>query len=138
MAAMDPILPGYDIETWNRASWAERTKMACQDWVVRGYGNPFGVYFFYPIKLFVFWFMPGAWFCTFSPGIESMWKVGQWWSEPVAFQKALLWSIFFEVFGMGCASGPLSGPYTGEIASGEMAVSEMTARPAWPLPEVAA
>lgn len=115
MGAMDPILPAYSAETYQKASWSERTKMACQDWVVRGFGNPFGVYFFYPIKLVLFWLLPWMWFCSFSTGIESMWDIGTWWAEPVAFQKALLYSILFEVFGLGCASGPLSGHYNPPI-----------------------
>lgn len=115
MGAMDPILPEYDVDTWTNASWSERTKMACQDWVVRGFGNPFGVYFFYPIKLFLFWYLPLAWFCTFSPGVSSMWHPSEWWMQPIAFQKALLWCIAFEIFGLGCASGPLSGHYNPPI-----------------------
>ncbi len=115
MGAMDPILPEYDIETWKRASWSERTKMACADWVLRGFGNPFAVYFFYPFKLVVFWLLPWLWFCTFSPGIGSIGDAARAWAEPIVFQKALFYSLFFEVFGLGCASGPLSGHYSPPI-----------------------
>lgn len=115
MAAMDPILPDYDIHTWKSASWAERTKMACQDWVLHGYGNPFGVYFFYPFKLIVLWLLPWLGFCLLSDGIDGIGRFGTWWTEPVVFQKALLWNLFFEVFGLGCASGPLSGHYNPPI-----------------------
>ena len=46
MGAMDPILPGFDIEEWKKKPWPERLKMACQDWVTRGYGTPMPVYLF--------------------------------------------------------------------------------------------
>src|SRR5215831_14375312 len=35
----------------------------------------------------------------------------RWWLEPIAFQKAILWSMLFEGLGLGCGSGPLTGRY---------------------------
>ena len=32
-------------------------------------------------------------------------------AEPIAFQKAILWSLLFEGLGLGCGSGPLTGRY---------------------------
>ena len=40
MGAMDPILPEFDIREWRQQPWPTRYRMACQDWVVRGYGSP--------------------------------------------------------------------------------------------------
>src|SRR6202034_3656763 len=37
--------------------------------------------------------------------------VTSWWLHPVAFQKAIVWSLLFEVLGLGCGSGPLTGRY---------------------------
>jgi hypothetical protein len=37
--------------------------------------------------------------------------VATWWLHPVAFQKAIVWSMLFEVLGLGCGSGPLTGRY---------------------------
>jgi hypothetical protein len=37
--------------------------------------------------------------------------VGAWWLQPLAFQKAIVWSLLFEVLGLGCGSGPLTGRY---------------------------
>jgi hypothetical protein len=36
---------------------------------------------------------------------------GSWYYEPIAFQKAVLWSMAFEGLGLGCGSGPLTGRY---------------------------
>jgi hypothetical protein len=33
------------------------------------------------------------------------------WLSPIAFQKAILWSMLFEGLGLGCGSGPLTGRY---------------------------
>jgi hypothetical protein len=34
-----------------------------------------------------------------------------WCFRPEAFQKAILWSMLFEITGLGCGSGPLTGRY---------------------------
>src|SRR6185295_10066684 len=55
----------------------------------------------------------GAWlvFCSFSPGLGGLATIGQWWLSPIAFQKAILWSMLFEGLGLGCGFGPLSARY---------------------------
>src|SRR6185436_18563261 len=60
------------------------------------------------IALYVYgWFF----FCGFSPGMGRVADVRTWWLEPAAFQKAILWSMLFEILGLGCGSGPLTGRY---------------------------
>ena len=114
MGAMDPILPDFDIEEWKKKPWPERLKMACQDWVTRGYGTPMPVYLFYVFKVLLY-IWAWSWFCSFTPGLGSLSNIGEWWAEPIAFQKAVLWSLLFEVSGLGCASGPLAGRYNPPI-----------------------
>src|SRR5262249_41090212 len=50
-------------------------------------------------------------FCGFTPTMGSLRDIGSWWLEPIAFQKAILWSMLFEILGLGCGSGPLTGRY---------------------------
>ena len=38
-------------------------------------------------------------------------RSASWWLAPIAFQKAILWSMLFEGLGLGCGSGPLTGRY---------------------------
>ena len=45
------------------------------------------------------------------PGWAGCATIGRWWLAPVAFQKAILWSMLFEGLGLGCGSGPLTGRY---------------------------
>ncbi|MDH3484388.1 MAG: DUF3556 domain-containing protein [Myxococcales bacterium] len=107
---LKPILPDFDIKEWEKKPWPERLKMACQDWVIQGYGTPMPVYLFYVLKVgFYIWMW--TWFCSFTPGMGSLRAIGEWWYAPIAFQKAVLWSMAFEVAGLGCASGPLAGRY---------------------------
>jgi len=54
-----------------------------------------------------------AWigFCATSPSLGGVGTIGRWWLEPIAFEKAIVWSMLFEVLGLGCGSGPLTGRY---------------------------
>ncbi len=105
-----PVPPPYDMEHWRQQPFARRMQMVCRSWAVQGYGAPLGVYLFYVLKIaFYVW----AWvmFCAMSPQIEGWSDIGQWWGTPTALQKAVLWSMAFEVLGLGCGSGPLTGRY---------------------------
>ena len=52
-----------------------------------------------------------AFFCSYTPGLGDLSTISQWWLEPIAFQKAIVWSLLFEILGFGCGSGPLTARY---------------------------
>src|SRR6187402_3852881 len=84
--------------------------MVCAAWALQGYGTPLAVYALYAFK--VLFYVAGWWLsCSFTPGLGGLADIGAWWLHPVAFQKAILWSLLFEVLGLGCGSGPLTGRY---------------------------
>src|SRR6202011_673914 len=84
--------------------------MVCAAWAMQGYGSPIGAYAFYAFKVVLY---IGGWvfFCRFTPGMGGLHDIGAWWLRPEAFQKAILWSALFEMSGLGCGSGPLTGRY---------------------------
>lgn len=84
--------------------------MVCEAWAMQGYGTPAGAYAFHAIKIALY---VGVWllFCRATPGLGQLSTIGSWWLHPVAFQKAILWSMLFEGLGLGCGSGPLTGRY---------------------------
>src|SRR6476619_480583 len=87
---LKPVAPPYDPLEWAK--------------------TPLGVYVVYALKIALYvagWFF----FCGFTPGMGRASDVGAWWLEPVAFQKAIVWSMLFEILGLGCGSGPLTGRY---------------------------
>jgi hypothetical protein len=43
-----------------------------------------------------------------TPGLGGVTQIGDWWTEPIFFQKAVVFSILFELLGLGCGSGPLT------------------------------
>src|SRR5258708_36790130 len=74
------------------------------------YGFPPAVLARYDFKVALY---VGGWifFCGMSPSLGGLSSLASWWLEPLAFQKAIVWSMLFEVLGLGCGSGPLSGRY---------------------------
>src|SRR4051812_25931416 len=84
--------------------------MVCEAWAVQGYGTPPVIYAVHVVKIALY---VGAWlvFCSTSPGLGGLTSIGQWWLSPIAFEKAILWSMLFEGLGLGCGFGPLTGRY---------------------------
>jgi hypothetical protein len=107
---LKPVSPPYDPLEWEKKPLADKMRLACAAWAIQGYGSPLGVYLLYAVKIALY---VGGWifFCGFSPGMGKVANIGAWWLEPVAFQKAILWSMLFEILGLGCGSGPLTGRY---------------------------
>jgi hypothetical protein len=107
MGLFAPTPPPYDPLDWAKRPFAERARMVCESWALQGYGTPVAIYFVYAVKVALY---IGAWifFCSFTPGLGLL--------EPIAFQKAILWSTLFEVLGLGCGSGPLTGRYWPPVA----------------------
>jgi hypothetical protein len=105
-----PTPTPYDAVAWSKLPLAERSRMVCEAWAIQGYGTPFAVFVVYALKVA---FYIGGWVvaCRFSPGMGDLSSIGRWWLAPIAFQKAILWSMLFEVLGLGCGSGPLTGRY---------------------------
>lgn len=110
MGLLDPTPPPYEPLAWARRPLDERGRMVCEAWAMQGYGTPPGVFAFYAAKLALY---VGAWvfFCTLSPTLGGVGAFASWALRPLAFQKAIVWSLLFEVLGLGCGSGPLTGRY---------------------------
>jgi hypothetical protein len=90
--------------------WPHRLRLGCQAWAVQGYGAPKAVYFLYLLKIAVYALI-WLFFCSFSAdwnGVANGWQTAM---TATAFQKAVLWSMAYEVMGFGCGSGPLTGRY---------------------------
>ena len=107
---LKPKPPSYDPVTWSKAPFDERGRMVCESWALDGYGTPAFAYVFYLLKigLYIGGFLA---FCRVTPSLGGPSTFGTWWASPLAFEKAILWSMLFEGLGFGCGSGPLTGRY---------------------------
>ena len=110
MGLLTPTPTPYDPLEWVEKPLEERGRLACRAWALSGYGTPLAVYAAYAIKVLLY---IGGWilFCSATPSLGGLRDIGSWWLHPVAFQKAILWSMLFELLGLGCGSGPLTGRY---------------------------
>ncbi|CAN95704.1 putative membrane protein [Sorangium cellulosum So ce56] len=110
VALLRPLAPPYDPLDWAKRPFPERARMVCEAWALQGSGAPLAVYVLHAVKLALY---AGAWvlFCSTSPSLGGLSTIGDWWLHPLAFQKAILWSMLFEGLGFGCGFGPLSGRY---------------------------
>jgi hypothetical protein len=99
-------LPRRDAGELSKHGFPELVRAGCEDYVLKGIGLPLAAYLFHAVKLCLF-VLGWMFFCSFTPGIGSPTKLGAWWFEGIAFQKAVIWACLFEVLGLGCMSGPL-------------------------------
>lgn len=107
MGLIKPYLPPYDLETWNDRPHLERMRLLAQDWAANGMGTPYSVHLLYTFKL-VAYVLGGAAFIAGTSGIGGVWEFSDWWREPIVYQKAIVWTMLFEILGFGASSGPLA------------------------------
>ncbi|MDG2305644.1 MAG: DUF3556 domain-containing protein [Candidatus Binatia bacterium] len=110
----DKDLPPYEPRRILSAPFAEKVRLVCRMWAAQVAPNP-------PIVLVMYWlkyilFFAGGWafFASFSQNYPGFWS-GQWVFTDVAFQKAIIWALFYEVIGLGCASGPMNARFNPPI-----------------------
>jgi hypothetical protein len=114
MGVIKPALPDLDLDDWAARPEGERVRLMCESWATQGFGAPAVAYFFYVFKILVYvalWIL----FVSRSPEVGGLADIGDWWFTPVAFEKAIVWTMLFEVLGLGCGSGPLTGRYVPPI-----------------------
>jgi hypothetical protein len=107
MGLIKPALPDLEYEQWRRKTRMERVKPMVQHWAEAGFGTPDSVYVLYLAKIALY-VLGGLFFAAATPGIGSVRDVMSWWTEPVVFQKVVVWTLLFEVLGLGCGFGPLT------------------------------
>jgi len=116
MRLLTPTLPDYDPLEWARMPFGRRAKLVCVAWAEQGYGTPAAIFGVYALKIVAFVAGWVGW-CSLSPSLGGPAELSRWWLEPLAFQKAIVWSMLFEVLGLGCGSGPLGGRYLPPISA---------------------
>jgi hypothetical protein len=132
MPDLAPKPPDFDLAEWSRRPHHERLRMMCAAWALEGFGVRVPIYLFYVVKMALY-VLGWAFFVSLSPGHGWIGDIGRWWREPVAFQKLVLWTMLFEVMGLGGASGPLTGRYVPPIGAAVYWLRPGTVRlPPWP------
>jgi hypothetical protein len=108
MGFMTPAPPPFEVEEWQRLSHLEKIKPLAQDWAINGFGTPWAVYLLYLLKLALYAVGGLLVIAATSDGLGGLGDLGSWWTEPIVFQKAVVWTMLWEVLGLGAGSLPLT------------------------------
>jgi hypothetical protein len=132
MGFMSPELPDVDHDTWQAQPRATRLQVVTRHWAEHGFGTPYAVYLLYLIKIALYVAVP-AWVISLTPGLGGLSQIGDWWTQPIVYQKVIVFTLLFEVLGLGCGSGPLTGRFWPPIGGFLYWLRPNTIRlPAWP------
>jgi hypothetical protein len=107
MGFINPTPPPFDVKEWRQKPHLERVKPLAQDWAINGFGTPYAIYLLYIIKLALFSWGAIA-VIGMTDGLGGVSDFGDWWTEPIVFQKLVLWMILWEMIGLGSSSMALS------------------------------
>jgi hypothetical protein len=132
MGFMSPELPDVDHETWPTLPRATRLQVVTRHWAEHGFGTPYAVYLLYLIKIGLYVAVPAA-IISLTPGLGGLGHIADWWTQPIVYQKVIIFTLLFEVLGLGCGSGPLTGRFMPPIGGILYWLRPKTIRlPAWP------
>ena len=132
MGFLSPSPPPFEVEEWRKLPYLERLKPLAQDWAVNGIGVPEAVYLLYLVKLAVYT-AGGLLLISATSDLGGLGEIGSWWTQPVVFQKAVIWTMLWEALGLGAGSlplplrfSPMSGGFLYWLRPGTIS------RPPWP------
>ncbi len=108
MGFITPAPPPFDVEEWQGRPHLERIKPLVQDWAENGFGTPYAVYLLYIVKLVAYAGGGLLLISATTEGLGGLGDLGSWWTEPIVFQKAVVWTMLWEVLGLGAGSLPLT------------------------------
>ena len=124
--------PVVDYEEWSKGTRAEKIVPMAQHWAEVGFGTPVVLHLFYVVKILLY--VLGGWLIVLTTkGIDGFTDVASWYAEPIVFEKVVLYTMLFEVVGLGCGFGPLNNRFFPPMGSILYWLRPNTIRlPPWP------
>lgn len=107
MGFITPTPPPFEIQDWQRKGHLARIKPLAQDWAINGFGTPTAVYLLYVVKLVVY-VLGAALVISATSDVGGLGEIGDWWTDPIVFQKLVVWTLLWEFIGLGAGSMPLT------------------------------
>ncbi|PRC45247.1 hypothetical protein C6A85_96120, partial [Mycobacterium sp. ITM-2017-0098] len=124
--------PVVDYAEWSKGTRAERIVPMARHWAEVGFGTPVVMHLFYVVKILLYVLV--AWLIVLSTaGIDGFTNVAAWYHEPIVYQKVVLYTMLFEIVGLGCGFGPLNNRFFPPMGSVLYWLRPKTIRlPPWP------
>jgi hypothetical protein len=116
MGFLKPELPELDIEEWNKGSRSEKIRPMAKHWAEVGFGTPVVMHLFYVGKILLYILFAWLLAVPTTRGLAFT-NVMSWYSEPIVFEKVVLYTMLFEVIGLGCGFGPLNNRFNPPMGS---------------------
>ncbi|MBK5217788.1 MAG: DUF3556 domain-containing protein, partial [Propionibacteriales bacterium] len=101
-------MPPVDPAEFGNLPFMDRMKLLALHWCEYGFGGPKQIHMLYVFKLVLYVGAGATLVWATTPGLGSITDIGSWWSEPIFYQKLMVWTVLFEILGLGASSGPLS------------------------------
>ncbi|GED96888.1 DUF3556 domain-containing protein [Gordonia crocea] len=99
-----------DFAAWSKGTRAEKIVPMARHWAEVGFGTPVVLHLFYALKILAYAAV-ALLIVLATPGIGGLGEIDQWWTEPIVFEKIVLFTMLFEVIGLGCGFGPLNNRF---------------------------
>lgn len=132
MGFIKPSVPDVDPEAWRTTPWATRIQVCSRHWAEHGFGTPSAVYLLYLLKITGYAVCAAA-VVALTPGLGALGDIAEWWTQPIVYQKLVVFSLLFEILGLGCGSGPLTARFWPPIGGVLYWLRPNTIRlPPWP------
>ncbi len=127
-----PRLPDIDLAEWRTRPHQRRLEPLAKDWALNGFGTPEAIYLVYLVKLAGYAF--GALVViSATSNVGGIGDFGSWWTQPITYQKLVVWTLLWEILGLGCGSLPLTLRFVPPIGGFLYWLQPETMRlPPWP------
>jgi Transmembrane protein of unknown function (DUF3556) len=132
MGFLTPNTADVDVRQWRSRPYRQRIRPLAEHWALHGFGTPGIVHLLYLVKITAY-ALGGIAVVSLTPGVGGIADFGSWWAEPIVYQKLALWTLLYEVLGLGCGSGPLSSHFLPPVGACLHWLRPGTVRlPPWP------
>ena len=132
MGFLEQDSPAVDYRQWSTGTRAQKIRPMAQHWAEVGFGTPVVMHLFYVVKIALY--ILGGWLIALrTSGIDGFTDIAGWYAEPIVFEKVVLYTMLFEVIGLGCGFGPLNNRFLPPMGSILYWLRPRTIRlPPWP------
>ena len=107
MGFTTPRLPDIDLDEWRSRPHHRRLEPLAKDWALNGFGTPEVIYFVYLLKIALY-ILGAMLVISATSNVGGIGDFSSWWTQPITYQKFVVWTLLWEILGLGCGSLPLT------------------------------